>query len=279
MVDERRAAVLGSPVSHSRSPQLHGAAFAAHGLDGWRYDRIECGADELPGLVRAAGPEWVGFSVTMPGKAAALAVADVRTRRAELVGSANTLVRCPEGWLADNTDVEGVTGALGVLGCDIGGRTVLLLGAGGTALAVVVALARAGAGRVLVASRSRERSRDVLDCAARAGLDAEWIGLDADRIRAAVPGVGLVVNALPIAGAEGLADAVSAAPHLLDVLYEPWPTPMVAAVSARGGRAVGGLAMLLFQAYEQSRHFTGRPAPRAEMAAAIGLAEDGSPLH
>ena len=106
-------AVLGSPIAHSRSPQLHLAAYRALGLADWTYERIECTADELPSLVGGFGPEWVGLSVTMPGKFAALQFADERTARAELVGSANTLVRTASGWRADNTDVDGVTGALG----------------------------------------------------------------------------------------------------------------------------------------------------------------------
>ena len=94
----RKAAVLGSPVAHSRSPQLHLAAYRALGLDDWTYDRIECTADELPALVAGFGPEWVGVSVTMPGKFAALRFADERSARAELIGSANTLVRTEHGW-------------------------------------------------------------------------------------------------------------------------------------------------------------------------------------
>ena len=110
--EPRKAAVLGKPVAHSLSPVLHGAAFAALGLTGWTYERIEASAEELPGLVRAAGPEWAGFSVTMPGKRAALDHADEVTSRAAAVGAANTLVRTATGWLADCTDVDGVTGAL-----------------------------------------------------------------------------------------------------------------------------------------------------------------------
>ncbi len=113
MSGPRRAAVLGSPIAHSRSPQLHLAAYRALGLDGWTYERIECTADQLPTVVGDFGPEWVGVSVTMPGKFAALRFADERTPRAELVGSANTLVRSGKGWRADNTDIDGVTGALG----------------------------------------------------------------------------------------------------------------------------------------------------------------------
>ena len=109
----RRAGILGSPVAHSRSPQLHLAAYRALGLDDWTYDRIECTADEVPSVIESLGPEWVGVSVTMPDKFAALQVADERTPRADLVGSANTLVRAGQGWRADNTDIDGVAGALG----------------------------------------------------------------------------------------------------------------------------------------------------------------------
>ncbi|MGC2675469.1 MAG: shikimate dehydrogenase, partial [Mycobacterium sp.] len=123
--------MLGSPIAHSRSPQLHLAAYRALGLADWTYQRIECDADELPGVVVGFGPEWVGVSVTMPGKFAALRFADQRTERAELVGAANTLLRTPDGWRADNTDVDGVSGALGSEGLATG--TAVVSGSGGTA--------------------------------------------------------------------------------------------------------------------------------------------------
>src|SRR5689334_12654647 len=149
----RKAAVLGSPIGHSRSPQLHLAAYRALGLNDWTYDRIECTADQLPGVVGSFGPEWVGVSVTMPGKFAALRFADERTERAELVGSANTLVRTAVGWRADNTDIDGVKGALG----PVAGRAAVL-GSGGTAPAVVVALAELGAHDISVVARSRDKA-------------------------------------------------------------------------------------------------------------------------
>src|SRR4051794_26840315 len=71
-----RAAVLGRPVSHSLSPLLHRAAYAALGLTGWTYDALDLGADDLPVLLAGLGPEWRGFSVTMPCKAAAVDAAD-----------------------------------------------------------------------------------------------------------------------------------------------------------------------------------------------------------
>jgi shikimate dehydrogenase len=250
--------VLGSPIAHSRSPQLHLAAYRALGLDGWTYDRIECTADELPGLVGSFGPEWVGVSVTMPGKFAALRFADQRTERAELVGSANTLVRTAEGWRADNTDVDGVTGALG----PVAGRAAVL-GSGGTAPAVVVGLAQLGVQDISVVARNREKAAPLVALGPGLGVDICWIELGAS------VDVDVVVNTLPADVAAGYADTVAATPLLLDAIYDPWPTPLAAAVEAAGGRVVSGLQMLLHQAFAQVEQFTGLPAPVEAMRAAL----------
>src|SRR2546430_1014942 len=112
-----RAAVVGSPVTHSLSPVLHLAAYRALGLDHWSYDRIECDAAGLPALTASLGPEWAGLSVTMPGKYAALSLATEATAQAVAVGAANTLVRKQSGaWQADCSDVDGVVGALRAAG-------------------------------------------------------------------------------------------------------------------------------------------------------------------
>src|SRR5206468_7856666 len=88
----RRAAVLGRPVAHSLSPVLHRASYAALGLAGWRYDAIDCDETGLPPFVDRLGPEWVGLSLTMPLKRAALEVADDVSPLASAVGAANTLL-------------------------------------------------------------------------------------------------------------------------------------------------------------------------------------------
>ncbi|MFD0361103.1 shikimate dehydrogenase [Nocardia sp. GCM10030253] len=275
----RRAAVLGKPISHSRSPQLHLAAYRALGLD-WTYDRIECTAEQLPGLVDGLGPEWVGLSVTMPGKEAALAYATERTERAVLVGSANTLVRIGVvssdlqavasggGWRADCTDVDGVIGALRG-----GGVTELaeavVLGAGGTARPALLALAELGAQQVTVIARDAGRARTALDLAERLGMTATVLGFDPAAIGAACARAGAVVSTIPAEAAAGVADQVATAPVVLDAIYNPWPTPLAAAVARAGHTVVSGLEMLLNQAYGQVEQFTGRPAPRAEMAASL----------
>ena len=112
-----RAAVLGSPIAHSLSPVLHNAGYAALQLEDWEYTKFD--VTDLPAFLATVGEEYLGFSVTMPLKFDALTCADIVSERAELIGSANTLVRTDDGWRADNTDTEGVLGALAeLLGAD-----------------------------------------------------------------------------------------------------------------------------------------------------------------
>jgi len=262
----RRAAVLGSPITHSRSPQLHLAAYRALGLDGWTYDRIECTGEQLPAMVAGFGPEWVGVSVTMPGKFAALRFADDATPRATLVGSANTLVRTAAGWHADNTDVDGVVGALAEVP---GGDRAMVIGSGGTAPAVVAGLAERGVRHLTVVARNATKAAAVVELAGRCGLLAESRDLGAPGLAAAAAGVDILVNTVPADAVAPQAAALSGAPVLLDAIYDPWPTPLAAAVAARGGHVISGLAMLLNQAYAQVELFTGLPAPKEAMREAL----------
>jgi shikimate dehydrogenase len=260
----RKAGVLGSPIAHSRSPQLHLAAYRALGLADWTYERIECGAEELPAVVDRLGPEWIGVSVTMPGKFAALHFADERTDRAELVGSANTLLRTPRGWRADNTDIDGVMGALGAAT-----DRAVVSGSGGTAPAAIVALAELGVGDITVVARNPDKAARLVELAARVGAAARFCDLDRGAVADAVSGASVLVSTLPADVAGRYAEVFAEAPVLLDAIYDPWPTPLAIAVAATGGRVISGLQMLLHQAFAQVEQFTGLPAPREAMIAAL----------
>ena len=256
--------MLGSPIAHSRSPQLHLAAYRALGLADWTYERIECGAEELPAVVDGLGPEWVGVSVTMPGKFAALHFADERTDRAELVGSANTLLRTPRGWRADNTDIDGVMGALGAAM-----DRAVVSGSGGTAPAAIVALAELGVGDITVVARNPDKAARLVELATRVGAAARFCDLDGSAVADRVTAAGVLVSTLPADVAGRYSDVFAGAPVLLDAIYDPWPTPLAAAVAAAGGRVISGLQMLLHQAFAQVEQFTGLPAPREAMIAAL----------
>ncbi|HET8642009.1 MAG TPA: shikimate dehydrogenase, partial [Pseudonocardiaceae bacterium] len=250
-----RAAVVGSPVAHSLSPVLHRAGYAALGLDGWRYDAIECDDVALPGFVAGLDESWAGLSVTMPGKHAAIALAASATPTALAVGAANTLVQLTPGrWLADCTDVDGVAGALRAAGFSTGTRGVVV-GAGGTACAALTGLARLGVTDIALAVRSPARAAEARACAARLGVSAPIVEL-AD-LAAACATADVVVSTVPAGAADAYAADLARCPYILDVVYHPWPTPLARTVSAQGGRLASGLDMLLHQSFGQFRHFTG----------------------
>ncbi len=268
----RKAAVLGSPISHSRSPDLHLAAYRALGLTDWTYERIECDAEQLPGVVDLLDDAYIGLSITMPGKFAALRYATEVSARAELVGSANTLVRTDSGWFADCTDIDGMAGALVDVGADFGqGRGAVVVGAGGTALPTLAALADAGVSDVTLVARDRHRAKRAEHVAHELGITPSFLPFEPSaQLREAVTSAAVTVSTVPGGAADPLASTIGpSARSVVDVVYAPWPTPLAAAVTAAGGRVVGGLVMLLNQAYRQVELFTGRPAPREAMAAAL----------
>lgn len=264
----RSAAVLGHPVDHSLSPVLHGAAYRALGLDGWTYERIDCDAERLSSVVASSPADRIGYSVTMPGKFAALASADDVSERARIVGSANTLVRRAGGWFADCTDVDGVTGALAAFGDLPPAPTAVVLGVGGTARPVLAGLAEAGATRVVLASR-RDNAGPAAECGRALGLDVHTVLLTDPSLPGEISRADVLVNTVPEPGVRDLTDLVAHARRLFDVLYDPWPTVAGAVASRAGVPVVGGDVMLLNQAFGQVELFTGMPAPREAMAAAL----------
>lgn len=260
----RRAAVLGRPVSHSRSPALHRAAYAALGLD-WSYEAIECDAEMLPGVL-AERPDWAGFSCTMPLKRVLLDVAAEVRPLARDVGAGNTLLPRPGGgWIADNTDVHGILAALREV--EVEASDVCMLGAGGTAQAAIAALAQLGLASCRVLVRDPARAGVLREVAGRFAVT-----VDVQSLRADAPELDadLVISTLPAGAADPLAaHAWRAGQALLDVVYDRWPTPLARAVDAAGGTVVGGALMLLHQAAAQVELMTGCAAPIEAMRAAL----------
>jgi len=272
--DARRAGVAGSPVAHSLSPVLHGAAYRALGLTGWTYERIEADAAALPALVSSLDASWAGLSVTMPGKQAALSVATDATARAVAVGAANTLVHEGSGWRADCTDVDGVVGALRAVGFAGTGYGVVL-GAGGTGCAAIAGLADLGIERAYVVVRDPARAEAAVRCGSKLGVPVDVVRWATASWEELARGAAVVVSTTPSAGVEPHVHALALAPCVLDVVYHPWPTKLAAAVVARDGLVATGLDMLLHQAFGQVEQFTGQPAPRAAMRDALHEATGG----
>lgn len=268
-----RAGVVGSPVEHSLSPVLHRAAYEALGLTGWAYDRHRIGGPgelDLRTFVEGLGRDWIGLSVTMPNKEAALDLAVASTEQATRVGAANTLVRREDGWIAENTDPDGVVGALADAGC-ASARRALVLGAGATARSALDALARLGVRHVTFAVRDRVRPQTD-ELARHLGMSS--IAVPLSDLASATAGVDVVVSTLP---AGSPVDRVDHEGHetdlsgvvLLDAVYANWPTPLARWATDAGGTVVSGAEMLLHQAAGQVELMTGRTAPVEAMRAAL----------
>ncbi len=268
-----RAAVLGSPIAHSLSPALHTAAYRALGLTDWSYEAIECDEAGLPGLLGSLGPEWAGLSLTMPLKRAVLPLLDRAEPLATAVAAANTVILADGRRLGYNTDVAGLVEAMREAGAT-SARNVIVLGAGATACSALAALRETGASQVTVAVRAQPRAAPLLAVAARLGVPVHVTELPAGLV--AGGRWDLLISTIPAAAASGLADLITtgtlAAAVVVDVGYDPWPTPLAAAATASGAAVISGYEMLVHQAARQVELMTGRPAPVATMRAA-GLAE------
>ncbi|KKZ73854.1 shikimate dehydrogenase [Streptomyces showdoensis] len=267
MTFRRRAAVLGSPIAHSLSPVLHRAAYRELGLDDWSYDRFEVDEAALPGFVGELDSSWAGLSLTMPLKRAIIPLLDEVTDVAASVEAVNTVVLTEDGRrIGDNTDIPGIVAALrerAVEKVD----SAAILGAGATASSALAALARICSGPVTAYVRSEARAEEMRGWGERLGVDVRTAAWDDAAEAFAAP---LVVATTPAGTTDALAAAVPDAPGtLFDVLYDPWPTRIASAWSARGGKVVGGLDLLVHQAVLQVEQMTGRaPGPLAAMRAA-----------
>jgi shikimate dehydrogenase len=272
-----RAGVLGSPIAHSLSPVLHRAGYASLGLANWEYDAREVDAERLRPFVAGLGEEWRGLSLTMPLKEVAVELATSVDEVGRRAAAVNTLVRRPDGgWDATNTDVVGIVRSLEPRLPPDAGRG-LVIGAGATARSAVLALAELGIDTLTVRARDTARAADLLAWAldlgagirsGSAGALAPWVSTRDD----------VVVSTLPGAAGNVVAATVPPSHHgvLLDVVYAGWPTPLARAAGTAGMTVVSGLDMLVHQAAEQFRLFTGHEAPVEAMAAA-GRAALGMP--
>jgi shikimate dehydrogenase len=263
----RRAAVLGSPIQHSLSPVLHGAAYQALDLQGWHYDKIECDEAEFSRLVDSMGPEWAGLSLTMPLKRVVMTVADEISPLAEAVGAANTLVFSPGGGTrADNTDVAGMVSALREAGLTRVEQAVIL-GAGGTAQSALAAVRELGHQSPIVLVRNLARTSELRETAERLGMRPT---ISDGLFTEPLPAADLVISTLP----GGAADPLSATrwkpdTMVLDVVYAPWPTSFAGSALAAGCPVVSGLTVLLYQAVRQVELMTGHPGPVEAMRTAL----------
>jgi shikimate dehydrogenase len=244
---------------------MHNAALRAVGLPGWRYQLLPVPPQLLNETVRSLGAAgFRGANVTIPHKAAALALATDRTERAAAIGAANTLTFEAGGEIvADNTDAPALIAALPFVAR---GHSAVVLGAGGSARAVVWALAGAGARDVLIWNRSPERARELAYGLGATALDGNQLPSDAD-ILVNCTSVGLdggdPFGPLPLDE-----NSLSNYRCVVDLVYTPTGTRLIDAAAGTGAATVDGLEILVGQGALSFERFTGRPAPVDVMRAA-----------
>ncbi|MEE6272207.1 shikimate dehydrogenase [Georgenia sp. MJ206] len=278
----RRAAVLGRPVAHSLSPVLHRAAYAELGLE-WVYGRADTGEEDLPAVVAALDGQWGGLSLTMPLKQAVMRLLDVVDPLAEVVGAVNTVLVQPGArggrpvLVGANTDVHGIVAALREVAPEgWAPRRAVVVGAGATASSTLAALGELGLTRPVLLARSLARAGGTLAAAHRMGVSATVVPWASPRAAVdAIAGADVVVSTVPAGAADDVGEELrgagvsTAGAVLLDVAYDPWPSPLARAWEADGGTVAPGWGMLLHQAAEQVRLMTGRVAPVEAMRTAL----------
>lgn len=262
-------AVIGDPVGHSLSPQIHNSAFRALGLD-FAYVAFHVkrgGAGDALRAVRTLGIR--GLSVTIPHKVDVIPYLDEIDDVARNIGSVNTVVNEGGRLFGCSTDGPGALRALAAAGADAAGRSILLLGSGGAARAVAFALATLQPVPRLriLGIEEPELARLTADLSSRTALGVQAALLDEKALERGMADAEVVVQATPAGMAPRVDDSIVPARLLkrgqvvFDVVYTPLETKLLREAAAAGARAVPGLGMFVHQAAIQFELWTGKPAP------------------
>ena len=261
----RIVGIIGDPIEHSRSPQMHNAAFAKAGLD-YVYVPFHVRPDDLAhALAGFKALNVVGINVTLPHKQAVIPYLTSISREAELVGAVNTLTFVDDGIHGDNTDAPGVLKALeeeGDMSVPVG-QEVVVLGAGGSARAVVVALALGGVASITIANRTVERAVSLAEeMQQKTNMPMHGMGLADARLPDAVSRCMLLINTAtasmdPTQPLLVSADWLQSNTIVYDIVYTPPVTPLMKAASERRCPTLGGIGMLVHQGAIAFEKWTG----------------------
>lgn len=256
--------LIGHPVAHSVSPQMHNAAFEALKLN-YVYLAFDVVEEDLGRAVeglKALGA--AGFNVTIPHKVSVIRFLDDLDESAEIVGAVNTVVIRGEVARGYNTDVHGVEEALRKRRMRAA-KPALVIGAGGAARAAVAAALKLGHGKVVIANRTIEKAMELAGWVNSMGGEAEYCGLE-EAGRAAAE-CGLIVNATSM----GMHPRIDETPLrrweipcdsiVLDLVYNPLRTRLLREAEAAGAEAVSGLEVLVYQGAKAFELWTGHEAP------------------
>jgi shikimate dehydrogenase len=278
MSDAIRLGIFGWPVAHSKSPQMHEAAARSLGIE-LRYERFEVPSSDLAEAVRQKHEAAIdGYNLTVPHKEAIMTLIDEVAPAARAIGAVNTVVRGDGRYVGHNTDAAGLVRSLEEAGVQLGNARIVVVGAGGAARAAVVGLGDAGAAEITVLSRRPEQSealRQSLGEHVECNLESASLIEAAGCFEAATllvqatsatlesnPGALEFAASLPI-------DLLPTDAAVVDMVYEPLKTSVLALAEERGLTIVDGLGMLLHQGAIAFEMWTGFEPPLDVMRSAL----------
>lgn len=268
--------IIGYPLTYTLSPLMHNRAFNIRNLD-YVYVPFVVEPKNLKNAVEGLRALNIkGVNVTMPHKEAVLSLLDGLSEQSKLIGAVNTINNEDGHLIGYNTDSTGFLNSLVEEGFDPADKTAVILGTGGAAKAVAVALAQAGAREIAVIGRSAEKAQAVKTSIAVANRYILVKTLTFQENLADIFKKGeLIVNATPV-GMKESGDLllvplkyINAAHFIYDLIYTPEETALIKAAREKGARAVNGLGMLVHQAAEAFKIWTGVSAPIDEMRQAL----------
>ena len=273
-----RLAVIGDPIGHSRSPQIHLPTLHKFHPD-TTFERVRVKKGELKEFLTRAKKELDGFNLTMPHKADILPFLDYIDPLAETIGAVNT-VCIRDGVLFGYSTDGGFYDALKADGIDIRSKRIVLLGAGGAADTLAVVGATRGIAHLTVAARRREQGEALLAKATAVSPDLEVACYDFDELDKAVAQADILINATPLgmsgvgADWEDLAflQALPAAAIVCDLIYDPSPTTLLREAATFGHTTFGGTAMLIWQGVLADELYLQTTLNRNRFAAAVSHA-------
>ena len=259
-----RVGVIGDPVAHSISPEMHQSALDALGISA-TYERWHTTAEELPARIASLrAPDMLGANVTVPHKLAVMDLVDEVSPLARSAGAVNTIVNRNGRLSGDNTDVYGFATSLAEVCPNADESTALVLGAGGAARGVVLALDELGVRLILIANRDFDRAKRL---ASELGLDSiHPIDSSEASLKVALPSIKLLINATSLGWHPGempitpeLLDRLASDALVVDLTYRD--TDLLIAARKRGLSTLDGLPMLVHQGAKAFELFTGQAAP------------------
>ena len=250
----RIVGVIGDPVQHSRSPQMHNAAIVERKLD-YVYVPFHVRSGELQEAIEGfKALNVLGVNVTIPHKQTVMPILDDVSHEATLIGAANTLIFCDGRVSGDNTDAQGFLRAMTEEGIDIPvGGSAVVLGAGGAARAVVVALALSGLGLITVANRTGWKAIQFeKNLATISETEISAVDLASNQLNSAIRSADLLVNTTSVGMQETdqlLIDPDSLNPGTIvyEIVYTPPETPLLRVAREKGCQTIGGIGMLVHQ--------------------------------